>query len=52
MCDISFSDIFNYEKPPVISKFFDPNEKGLICSCLPECTRISYGSEVQPNLET
>jgi len=46
-----YSDIFNYEKPTSMNnKYFDENEEGISCPCLPECTRIDYGTEIRPSL--
>ncbi|GAB0089181.1 hypothetical protein DMENIID0001_036800 [Sergentomyia squamirostris] len=44
------TDIFNYEKPPIENEYFDVNEEGLICPCLPECSRIDYSMELIENL--
>ncbi|XP_055708978.1 uncharacterized protein LOC129805229 [Phlebotomus papatasi] len=44
------ADIFNYEKPPIENEYFDVNEEGIICPCLPECSRIDYSVELFENL--
>lgn len=47
-CLIKYNEIFNAEKPLVKNPFFDENEEGIVCNCLPECSRIDYGVEVNP----
>lgn len=42
-------DIFNYEKPPAGNPYFNDDEEGMVCSCLPECHRVDYAIEVSPN---
>lgn len=47
LCLIKFNEIFNAEKVPK-SEFFDENEDGIECSCLPECSRIEYAVTMNP----
>lgn len=47
---LSLQDIFNYEVPPKENEFFNQKEQGMFCDCLPECDRIQYLNEVQPEL--
>lgn len=42
------TEILNYEKPPVGTKFFNDDEDGMVCPCLPECHRVDYAIEVAP----
>jgi acid-sensing ion channel, other len=48
LCLIKFNDILNAEKPQNKNPFFDENEDGITCSCLPECSRIEYSLEISP----
>jgi acid-sensing ion channel, other len=48
LCLIEFNEIFNAEKPQTQNPFFDENEEGIECSCLPECSRIDYSIEISP----
>lgn len=47
ICLIKYNEIFNAEKVPK-SEYFDQNEDGIECSCLPECSRIEYGVTLSP----
>lgn len=40
--------IFNYEIPPKGNKYFEDDEIGMMCNCMPECELIDYGVEVSP----
>lgn len=40
-CLDNYNDMLNAEKS-------DDGEPGIECSCLPECSRIDYGTELQP----
>ena len=48
LCLIPYNDMLNAEKPLIVNKYFDPNAEGLQCSCLPECSRIDYKTEMNP----
>lgn len=48
--DSLVKDIFNYEVPPKQNEFFNEDEDGMLCDCLPECDRIQYTTEVQSDL--
>lgn len=47
LCLIKYNEIFNAEKVPE-NPFFDANEEGIECSCLPECSRIEYSIIMSP----
>ena len=47
-CLIKYNEIFNAEKPLEKNPYFDENEDGIECSCLPECSRIDYSIEISP----
>lgn len=44
------SDNFNYEVPPMENEFFNKDEPGMLCNCLPECLRTQYKTEMEPYL--
>lgn len=46
VCMIPHNDFVNAIKPAVKNEFFDENEEGMECSCLPECIRIAYSYEL------
>lgn len=48
LCLIPFNDMLNAEKPLSVNQFFDENEEGIQCSCLPQCSRIDYKIEMNP----
>lgn len=48
----SIQDVFNYEKPPNGNPFFNDEDEGMVCPCLPECNRVDYAIEVAPNIIT
>jgi amiloride-sensitive sodium channel len=47
ICLIKYNEIFNAEKVDD-SPFFDKNEEGIECACLPECSRIEYSITMTP----
>lgn len=47
-CLIDYNEILNAEKPQKKNVFFDENEDGIVCHCLPECSRIDYDLEISP----
>lgn len=47
---LSLSDVFNYEKPPNGNPFFNDEDEGMTCPCLPECNRVDYALEISPNI--
>lgn len=47
-CLIDYNEILNAEKPQTKNAFFDENEDGISCNCLPECSRIDYDLEISP----
>lgn len=40
--------IFMTEKPLADNPHFDDNEEGIVCKCLPECSRIEYSINMEP----
>lgn len=46
LCMIDHNDFVNAIKPALENDYFDANEEGMECSCLPDCTRISYSFEL------
>lgn len=46
LCMIPHNDLVNALKPTEKNAFFDENEEGMECSCLPECSRVSYDYEL------
>lgn len=48
LCLIKYNDIVNAVKPRTTNPFFDENEEGLECDCLPECSRIDYIIDESP----
>lgn len=48
MCMSPHNDFVNALKPLKKNEFFDENEEGMICDCLPECSRIDYGLVINP----
>lgn len=47
ICLINYNEIFNDEKV-LNNEYFDENEQGIECSCLPECSRIEYAVTMSP----
>lgn len=47
---VSFSDVFNFEKPKKGNPFFDDSEEGMECPCFPECNRVDYAIEITANV--
>lgn len=47
-CLIDHNDFLNAEKPQKKNPFFDENEEGMECHCLPECSRILYSFDISP----
>lgn len=45
-----YTDVLTYEKPEMPSTYFDDEEEGIVCVCLPECTRIEYAVSIKPNV--
>ena len=41
-----FADILNYEKPTKSNQYFNDQEEGITCFCLPECHHIDYAKEI------
>lgn len=50
-CLIKYNDLLNGEKPLMKNPFFDEDEEGISCKCLPECSRIDYNIEISPIYE-
>jgi acid-sensing ion channel, other len=48
LCLIKYNEIFNAEKPQAANPFFNDDEEGIVCNCLPECSRIDYSVEINP----
>jgi amiloride-sensitive sodium channel len=48
ICLIEHNDFLNAEKPQMKNEFFDDDDDGMVCKCLPECSRIDYSFEVSP----
>lgn len=48
LCLTPYNDFVNAVKPQTKNKFFDENEEGMVCDCLPECSRITYEVDVSP----
>lgn len=47
-CLIDYNEVLNSEKPQTKNVYFDENEDGILCHCLPECSRIDYDLEIGP----
>ncbi|KAG5674514.1 hypothetical protein PVAND_004476 [Polypedilum vanderplanki] len=48
LCLSKFNEILNAEKPLTKNPYFDENEEGIECFCLPECSRIEYSIVTSP----
>lgn len=48
LCLVQHNDFVNTLKPLKTNVFFDENEEGMICNCLPECSRIDYAVVFSP----
>jgi Amiloride-sensitive sodium channel len=46
MCLIEFNEIFNAEKPLIKNPFFDEDEQGIVCDCMPDCSRVEYSLSI------
>jgi amiloride-sensitive sodium channel len=48
LCLVKYNEIFNAEKPLTKNPFFDDDEDGIECFCLPECSRIEFSTAMSP----
>lgn len=48
LCLIEYNEIFNKELPQTRNQFFDEKEDGLVCHCMPECSKVDYSLEINP----
>jgi amiloride-sensitive sodium channel len=48
LCLTKYNEVLNAEKPLSKNPYFDDNEDGIECSCLPECSRIEYSLGMNP----
>lgn len=48
ICLIKYNEFVNLEKPLNKNPFFDDDAEGMICKCLPECSRIDYSYDISP----
>lgn len=48
VCMIPHNDFVNAIKPTEKNDFFDSDEEGMECNCLPECSRIAYNYDLNP----
>lgn len=48
LCLTDVNDILNIEKPDTTNSNYDKSDEGMICDCLPECSRIDYEVETHP----